>query len=128
MPQLIIIVLLLLSSPLHAESFFLVCDGFHNEFTQTKSIKKEKSLGIKVTDGELIYNNENFSFIKYQYKKTDYEITFSKTSEWDGQTDVYVTGTIDRISGNIDITTLYYLSNSKTEFNGQCKTTDKKAF
>ena len=124
---------LFLSSTLHAESFFLVCDGdLERIFSNGTDITK-KSIGIKVSDGELFYDDKTYSWMKYQYEKKDYEIKFSRTfsrgdNKIDDELSHYISGDIDRISGQIEIISIYYLSNEKTTFNGICKTRDKKAF
>jgi hypothetical protein len=117
----------------NAESFFLVCDGDLERVFSNGTETKKKSIGIKVSDGELIYDDKIFSFMKYQYEKKDYEIKFSQGFRLGNNTvkdelELYIMGNIDRISGQIEIVHNYYLANEKTTFIGICKTTNKKAF
>lgn len=124
-----IIILFLFSINAYAESFYLVCDGVEDLRSGDEKNLVEKLVGIKVTDSELIYEDESYgSKTNTFYKKTDLKITFNKTIFLDDKAESYLNGEIDRISGNVSITYANFITSFSSYFDGTCKTSQEKAF
>ena len=124
-----ILILMLLSFNTYAESFYLVCKGIEDLRSGEEKNLVEKLVGIKVTDSEVIYEDDSYgSRTNTFYKKTDLKIIFNEAIFLDDKAESYLNAEIDRISGNISITYANFLTSFSSYFDGTCKTSQEKAF
>jgi len=124
-----LILLLVFSINAYSESFYLVCDGIEDQRISDEKNLIKKSVGIKVTDSSLNYDDTSYGTSSNSfYKKTDLKITFNKTIYINEKIESFVQGDIDRISGNISLSHNNFITNYSYFFDGKCKTSQEKAF
>lgn len=113
-----------------AEDFYLVCEGVDQVYVKPHENEYSAIKSIEVSDSFITFEGNKFTVTndetRYFKRKNRLVFSLEKFENSERVKDIY--GTIDRVSGVIEVRSSYMSQNTMKFFNGKCKKTKERVF